>query len=54
MAKKTAADPKNEFIPPAMDYAAHEGTYQRFTNLVKWSIIGVAIGTILLYFIIQP
>lgn len=29
--------------PPAMDYPAHEQTYEGFTKLVKWATITLAV-----------
>lgn len=37
-----------------MDYAQHEGTYNGFLRAVKWTIIGLAITTVVLYFLINP
>jgi hypothetical protein len=55
MAKKPAAAPAHvEELPPEMDYKAHEATWKAFTNVTKWSIIGLAITLVLLYFIVQP
>ncbi|HEV7274780.1 MAG TPA: aa3-type cytochrome c oxidase subunit IV [Devosiaceae bacterium] len=39
-------------IPPAMDYAAHNATYNGFMKLVKWSIIILGITVVALYFFI--
>ncbi|HTJ56349.1 MAG TPA: aa3-type cytochrome c oxidase subunit IV [Devosiaceae bacterium] len=38
----------------AMDYAAHEATYRRFTGLVKWGIISCAVLLIFLFIVIRP
>jgi hypothetical protein len=37
-----------------MDYAQHEATYNGFVTLVKWSILGLAVLMIILYFLVQP
>jgi hypothetical protein len=37
-----------------MDYAAHEAMYMRFTSLVKWGIVAVAILVIFLFVVIHP
>lgn len=39
-------------IPPAMDYAAHERQYRRFTHLLKWAIIHALIMLPALYFLV--
>ncbi len=38
----------------AMDYAAHQATYNGFVRLLKWSTIGLAILVVVLYFLVQP
>lgn len=52
MARKPTTE--NEFIPPAMDYAAHEATYKGFMTLVKWSIIAIVILVVFLYIVVRP
>ena len=42
------------YSPPAMDYAEHEATWRGFTNLVKWSIVALAILLIVLYALVRP
>ena len=37
-----------------MDYAQHEATYNGFLTAIKWTIVGLAIVTIFLYFVINP
>jgi hypothetical protein len=41
-------------VESPMDYAQHEATYNGFLTAVKWSIISLAITTIILYFLIKP
>lgn len=48
-APTNAAHDEDE-IPPAMDYAAHNATYNGFMKLVKWSIIAIGITVVALYF----
>lgn len=43
-----------EYIPPAMDYKAHEATYRGFLNLVKWAIVAIAVSLVVLYFLVRP
>ena len=55
MAKKPAtAQARVEELPPEMDYKMHEATWKGFTNVTKWSIIGLGIVIVFLYFIIRP
>ena len=42
-----------EEMHEAMDYAQHEGTWVRFTGLVKWAIIQLALIVVGLLSIIQ-
>jgi hypothetical protein len=37
-----------------MDYAQHEATYNGFIAMVKWTVIGLAVSTVILYFLINP
>jgi hypothetical protein len=56
MAKKPAATHAPEDIqelPPAMDYAQHNATWNAVTAMVKWSIIALGITCIALYFFIE-
>lgn len=41
-------------IGSAMDYAAHEAMYHRFTDLVKWGIIGAVVLVLFLFVVIHP
>jgi len=41
-------------LESAMDYAEHEKTYTGFISGVKWSVLGIAILMIILYFVVQP
>ena len=50
MAKKSASHAHE--ATPAMDYAQHQATWSAFTFLVKWSIIGLGILLVALYFLI--
>ena len=50
MAHKHDTEP----VSDAMDYAQHEATWSMFTQLVKWSIIGLAVLMVVLYFLINP
>jgi hypothetical protein len=56
MAKKPAATPPLDDIqelPPAMDYAQHQATWNGVTSMVKWSIITLAVVCVALYFFIE-
>jgi hypothetical protein len=37
-----------------MDYEAHEATFERFTNLVKWGIAACIVLIIFLFIAIHP
>ncbi|MDC9825029.1 aa3-type cytochrome c oxidase subunit IV [Devosia sp. ZB163] len=52
MAKKPATAHADE-IPPAMDYAQHEGTYRGFIEFVKWSIVAMVLTVLSLYAFIE-
>lgn len=41
-------------VESPMDYAQHEGTYNGFLTAIKWTVIGLAITAIVLYFLVQP
>ena len=41
-------------VESPMDYAQHEATYNGFLTAVKWSIIGLAVTVVILYFLINP
>jgi len=43
-----------ETLSSDMDYAAHEAMYMRFTSLVKWSILCIAILLIFLFIVVNP
>ncbi len=52
MANKSAATHAPSDIhelPPAMDYAQHNGTYEGFVTMVKWGIITMALVVVALY-----
>ncbi len=54
MAKKpTTATPNADELPPAMDYAQHNGTWHGFTEMEKWSIIALAVVCLALYCFIE-
>ncbi|MGV8831380.1 MAG: aa3-type cytochrome c oxidase subunit IV [Devosia sp.] len=38
----------------SMDYAQHEATYDAFITGAKWTVIGLAVTVVILYFLIQP
>ena len=52
MAKKPATTPTQE-LPPAMDYAQHNGTYQAFMGFLKWTALALLIVVIALYCFIE-
>tara|TARA_R110002124_G_scaffold114535_12_gene269271 strand:+ start:11998 stop:12165 length:168 start_codon:yes stop_codon:yes gene_type:complete len=41
-------------VESPMDYAQHEATYQGFIAGAKWSVIGLAVTLVILYFLIRP
>lgn len=41
-------------VESPMDYAQHEATYNGFLAAVKWSVIGMFVSLIILYFLIKP
>ena len=43
-----------EYVSPAMDYKAHQATWRAFTTITKWSIVGLAILLVFLYFVVRP
>ncbi len=54
MAKKPApAHQHIEELPPAMDYAQHQATWNAVTGLVKWSIAALALIAVSLYCFIE-
>lgn len=52
MAKKPAKAATQE-LPPAMDYAQHNGTYEGFMQLLKWSIMALGLIVVALYCFIE-
>jgi hypothetical protein len=54
IAEPAAAAAHGETLSSDMDYAAHEAMYMRFTSLVKWGIVAVAILVIFLFVVIHP
>lgn len=36
---------------PTADFAEHQKTYSVFLNLIKWSIVAIAIALIVLFFV---
>lgn len=53
MAKKPAAKAAVQDLPPAMDYAQHNGTYEGFMQMLKWSIAALALIVLALYAFIE-
>jgi hypothetical protein len=54
MAKKTASQTAMvDEIPPAMDYAQHEGTYRGFLQLTKYTIAALIVVVLALYCFIE-
>jgi len=49
-----AAAAHGETLSSDMDYAAHEAMYMRFTGLVKWGVVCIAILVIFLFVVIHP
>ncbi len=43
-----------ERMHEAMDYAQHRQTWDLFTNLIKWGVIGCAVLMLALYIFINP
>ena len=41
-------------VESPMDYAQHEATYNGFLTAVKWTIVALAITTVILYFVTNP
>ncbi len=50
MAKKPT---QTDDLPPAMDYAQHNATYQGFMGMLKWSIIAMVFIVLALYCFIE-
>jgi len=54
MAKKPATKAAAvEELPPAMDYAQHNATYNGFMQMVKWGCISAAVIAVALYCFIE-
>ncbi len=49
-----APAPAGDVISSGMDYAAHEAMYHRFTELVKWGIVAIAVLVVFLFIVIRP
>lgn len=41
-------------VESPMDYAQHEATYNGFIAVTKWTILALAVTTVILYFLIKP
>ena len=53
MAKKPAAKAAVEELPPAMDYAQHNATYEGFMQMLKWGIVALGLIVLALYAFIE-
>jgi hypothetical protein len=53
MAKKPAKAAVVEELPPAMDYAQHNATYEGFMGMLKWGIISAIVVVLALYAFIE-
>ena len=53
MAKKPATAPATQELPPAMDYAQHNGTYSGFMSMLKYAIIALLLIVLALYCFIE-
>jgi hypothetical protein len=53
MAKKPAAKAAVEELPPAMDYAQHNATYEGFMQMLKWGIAALLLIVLALYAFIE-
>ena len=53
MPKKPATTHAIEEIPPAMDYAQHEGTYRGFLQLTRYTIAALLLVILALYSFIE-
>jgi hypothetical protein len=49
----TTASQHVEELPPGMDYAQHQATWNAVMALIKWSIVGLAIIVVALYCFIE-
>jgi hypothetical protein len=52
MAKKPAKAAVEE-LPPAMDYAQHNATYEGFMQMLKWGIVALLLIVLALYAFIE-
>ena len=43
-----------EYVSSSQDYKDHEQTYNGFVNMVKWSIVALAVLAVFLYIVIRP
>lgn len=53
MAKKPATKAVVEELPPAMDYAQHNATYEGFLQMVKWGIVTMGVVVLALFAFIE-
>jgi hypothetical protein len=53
MAKKTSPTTTADEIPPAMDYAQHEGTYRGFLQMTKYTMAALLLVVLALYCFIE-
>lgn len=53
MAKKPSPTTTADEIPPAMDYAQHEGTYRGFLRLTRYTIAALLLVVLALYCFIE-
>ncbi len=53
MAKKPALTHTADELPPAMDYAQHEGTYRGFLQMSKYTIAALLLVVLALYCFIE-
>ena len=45
---------ESEYVSSAQDFKDHEETYKGFVNMVKWSIIALAVLVVFLFIVIRP
>lgn len=53
MAKKPSPTATADEIPPAMDYAQHEGTYRGFLQMTKYTVAALLLVVLALYSFIE-
>jgi hypothetical protein len=53
MAKKPSPSKTANEIPPAMDYAQHEGTYRGFLQITKYTMAALLLVVLALYCFIE-